>query len=161
MTSYVDSVLAPGERIIHRAAISHWNFAVSYLVGLALLIGGGAAWIIWRQAQYAPAAAIPMIIGIIVLLTALIRRQSTELVLTDRRVISKRGLVSRDTVEMNLAKVESIHVSQSLLGRLLDYGDVTVVGTGASLEPLTGISAPLELRRKLGEVSQLREAKTS
>ncbi len=53
-----------------------------------------------------------------------------------------------------------MHVNQSLLGRLLDYGDVTVVGTGASLEPLIGIARPLELRRKLGEVSQLRDAKT-
>jgi hypothetical protein len=54
---------------------------------------------------------------------------------------------------MNLAKVESLHVDQSLLGRILNYGDVTVVGTGASLEPLRGIASPLELRRKLGEVS--------
>ena len=60
---------------------------------------------------------------------------------------------------MNLAKVESVHVNQSLLGRLLNYGDVTVVGTGASLEPLVGIARPLELRRKLGEMSQPSESK--
>jgi len=54
---------------------------------------------------------------------------------------------------MTLAKVESLHVNQGLVGRMLDFGDVTVVGTGSSLEPLRGISGPLELRRKLGEIA--------
>ena len=89
----------------------------------------------------------------IIILVALIRRATTELVLTDRRVIAKRGFISRDTVEMNLAKVESLHVNQGLLGRLFNFGDVSVVGTGSSLEPLRGISGPLELRRKLGEIA--------
>jgi hypothetical protein len=56
---------------------------------------------------------------------------------------------------MNLNKVESLHVNQGLMGRILDYGDVTVVGTGASLEPLRGISKPLELRKKLGGVADV------
>jgi hypothetical protein len=53
---------------------------------------------------------------------------------------------------MNLNKVESLHVNQGLMGRILDYGDVTVVGTGSSLEPLRGIASPLELRKKLGGI---------
>jgi iron(III) transport system permease protein len=94
-----------------------------------------------------------MAVGVLIILVAIIRRATTELVLTDRRIITKRGFISRDTVEMNLGKVESLHVTQGLLGRILGYGDVTVVGTGSSLEPLRGISRPLELRRKLGEVA--------
>ena len=123
MSSYVDSVLAQGEQIVYRAAISHWKFFLSYLIG-----------------------------GLVMILSAIIRRQTTELVLTSRRIITKRGLVSRDTVEMNLSKVESLHVNQGLMGRLLNYGDVTVVGTGASLEPLRGIARPLEVRKQLGGV---------
>ncbi|HEV2008990.1 MAG TPA: PH domain-containing protein, partial [Burkholderiales bacterium] len=99
---------------------------------------------------------VPLAIGLILIVVALIRRLTTELVLTDRRIITKSGLISRNTVEMNLAKIESIHVNQGLLGRILDYGDVTVVGTGASLEPLRAIANPLQLRRKLGEVTQER-----
>ena len=56
---------------------------------------------------------------------------------------------------MNLTKVESLHVSQGLFGRMLDYGDVAVVGTGSSLEPMRGVSRPLELRKKLGELADL------
>jgi uncharacterized membrane protein YdbT with pleckstrin-like domain len=158
MTSYVDSVLANGETIVHRAAVSHWKFLLSYLLGTALIVGGVLPFLLSSRREYWLAGGIAVAVGFLAILAAIVRRQTTELVLTDRRIIAKRGLISRDTVEMNLGKVESIHVSQSLLGRLLDYGDVTVVGTGSSLEPLLGIACPLDLRRKLGEVSGARLA---
>jgi uncharacterized membrane protein YdbT with pleckstrin-like domain len=152
MSSYVESVLAPGERIVHRAAISHWNFALSYLIGALCLIGAAAAvYVDWQRGPLIAAAL--TVIGVVVIMAALIRRGTSELVLTDRRIIAKRGLIARATVEMTLAKVESLHVNQGLLGRTLNYGEVTVVGTGSSLEPLRGICGPLELRRKLGEIA--------
>lgn len=155
MSSYVDSVLAEGERIVYRAAISHWKFFLSYVAGTVFLASALGAYIAGSRAG-APLAmvAIALVIGLALMLSAIIRRQTTELVLTDRRIIMKRGLVSRDTVEINLNKVESLHVNQGLMGRILGYGDVTVVGTGASLEPLRGISSPLELRKKLGGVAE-------
>ena len=150
--SYVESVLAPGERVVHRAAVSHWMFAASYLVGVLCIVGAAAA--VYFDRQRGPLiAAVATIVGLLIIIVALIRRASSELVLTDRRIIAKRGFIARATVEMNLTKVESLHVNQGLFGRLLDYGDITVVGTGSSLEPLRCICAPLELRRKLGEVA--------
>ena len=154
MASYVESVLAPGERIVHRAALSHWKYLFWYLVALALVLGGLALYAGGQQDRDALIlASVPVAGGLLLFLVALIRRKTTELVLTDRRIITKRGFIARETVEMNLGKVESLHVSQGLLGRMLGYGDVTVVGTGSSLEPLRGISRPIELRRKLGEVA--------
>jgi uncharacterized membrane protein YdbT with pleckstrin-like domain len=154
MSSYVESVLAEGERIVYRAAVSHWKFFLSYLVGSLFVIIALGTYIATENHAGASLAmlAIPLMIGLVVILSAVIRRQTTELVLTDRRIITKRGLVARETVEMNLNKVESLHVNQGLMGRILDYGDVTVVGTGASLEPLRGIARPLELRKKLGGI---------
>ena len=153
MTSYVESVLAPGERVMHRAAISHWNYVLSYLIGIVCLGIAAGALASQHQARL-PVATAAALIGLAIILVAAIRRATTELVLTDRRIIAKHGFIRRDTVEMNLAKVESLHVNQGLLGRLLNFGDVTVVGTGSSLEPLRGISGPLELRRKLGEIAR-------
>jgi uncharacterized membrane protein YdbT with pleckstrin-like domain len=152
MGSYVESVLASDERIVHRAAISHWNFAPAYLFG-ALCFAAAVGALFLQTHTRAALAAVAAAIGLAVVLVAAIRRATTELVLTDRRIIAKRGLIARDTVEMNLGKVESLHVNQGLLGRLLDYGDITVVGTGSSLEPLRGIAGPLEFRRKLGELA--------
>ncbi|BCB25950.1 membrane protein [Sulfurimicrobium lacus] len=152
MSSYVDAVLAEGERIVYRASISHWKYFLSYLVGSLFVLSALGAYIATENTAGAALAMIALLLaaGLALILSAVVRRQTTELVLTDRRIITKRGLVSRDTVEINLNKVESLHVNQGLMGRILNYGDVTVVGTGASLEPLRGIARPLELRKKLG-----------
>jgi membrane protein YdbS with pleckstrin-like domain len=163
MSSYVDSVLADGERIVYRAHISHWKFFLSYLLGALSVAAAVAAYA--NGSAYnmdSPVIALVLlVVGVVIVLSAAIRRSTTELVLTNRRIITKRGLVARNTVEMNLNKVESLHVDQSLMGRLFNYGDVTVVGTGASLEPLRGISSPLELRKNLGAVAEGVEAKAS
>jgi uncharacterized membrane protein YdbT with pleckstrin-like domain len=154
MSSYVESVLAQGESVVYRAEISQWKFFRSYFVGGVLVLAAIGAFIATgdQSAQALGIAAIPFGIGVAVILSAVIRRRTTELVLTDRRIIMKNGLVSRNTAEINLAKVESLHVNQGLMGRVFNYGDVTVVGTGASLEPLLGISSPLELRKRMGAV---------
>jgi uncharacterized membrane protein YdbT with pleckstrin-like domain len=152
MSSYVDSVLAEGEQIVYRASISHWKYFLSYFIGGLFVLAPAAVYIATgnRTGPWLTLYAIALTLGLVMILAAVIRRQTTELVLTNRRIITKRGLVSRDTVEMNLGKVESLHVKQGLVGRIFDYGDVTVVGTGASLEPLEGVARPLELRRMLG-----------
>ena len=163
MSSYVDSVLAEGERIVYRAHISRWKFFLSYLVAAVLIVAAVAAYLgVSGYLTPSPTvAAVLLAIGLIAILSAVIRRWTTELVLTNRRIITKRGLVARNTVEMNLSKVESLHVNQGLMGRLFDYGDVTVIGTGSSLEPLLGISSPLELRKNLGTVAEGSAAKTA
>jgi len=158
MSAYVESVLATGENVIYRAAISRWKYFLSYFLGGILVLAGIAAVFFTYFGTDVPtriAGAVPLLLGLALIFSAVIRRRTTELVLTDRRIIAKRGIVSRDTVEMNLTKVESLHVSQGFLGRMLNYGDVAVVGTGSSLEPMRGVSHPLELRRALGELADL------
>jgi uncharacterized membrane protein YdbT with pleckstrin-like domain len=90
--------------------------------------------------------------GLFVLVKPIIIKETTELVITNRRIIAKVGLVSRHTIEINLSKVESISVSQSILGRLLNYGDLEIVGTGGTREPILYISEPLMFRRKYDEI---------
>jgi uncharacterized membrane protein YdbT with pleckstrin-like domain len=156
MSSYVDSVLADGERIVYRAHISHWKFFLSYLLGALFIAAAVAAYA--NGSAYnmdSPVIALVLLVlGAVIIGSAIVRRSTTELVLTNRRIITKRGLIARNPVEMNLNKVESLHVDQGLMSRLFNYGDVTVVGTGASLEPLRGISSPLELRKNLGAVAE-------
>jgi uncharacterized membrane protein YdbT with pleckstrin-like domain len=74
------------------------------------------------------------------------RRWTTEIAVTDRRIILKRGFIRRHTIEMNMQKVESVDVDQTLIGRLFNYGTVTIHGTGSSFENLRMIDAPLKLR---------------
>jgi len=100
--------------------------------------------LIWLMVSLACA-----IIGLVMLVQTWVRRWTTEIDVTDRRIVYKRGLIRRYTVEMNMDKVESVDVDQSIFGRLLNYGDVTIRGTGVGLEPLRGIDAPLEFRNQV------------
>jgi uncharacterized membrane protein YdbT with pleckstrin-like domain len=71
---------------------------------------------------------------------------TTEIAVTNRRVVYKRGFIRRHTAEMNMDKIESVTVTQSILGRMLDYGTIHVRGTGEGIERLNRIRAPIALR---------------
>lgn len=90
--------------------------------------------------------------GIFTLFIApLIQRKTTELAVTNRRVVIKTGFIKRDTLELNLVKVESVSVEQSLFGRMFGYGSITVIGTGGTRESFADISAPLAFRKAVQE----------
>jgi uncharacterized membrane protein YdbT with pleckstrin-like domain len=80
-------------------------------------------------------------------------RYTDEFAVTNRRVIVKTGLISRKTLEMNLSKIESVNVDQSIFGRLLGYGTITIIGTGGTRESFPNISEPLLFRKKFQELS--------
>ena len=150
---YVDRVLQEGESVRHIARIS-W---VTYLPGLFLwAVAGVLAGILPSEPALhffvLTVAAIVFIIGTILLARAWFYRVTTEIAVTDRRVIYKRGFIRRYTVEMHMDKVESVDVDQSIFGRMLDYGDVIIHGTGMGLEPLSHVDHPLELRNHITAV---------
>jgi uncharacterized membrane protein YdbT with pleckstrin-like domain len=143
---YIDKVLQPGEKIVFSCTLSWAVYLPSimlWLVALLLLVAGAAlqpsaAWL-WSSLAAAVLAAVSTV-------RAWFRRWTTEIDVTDRRVVYKRGFIRRHTVEMNMDKVESVDVDQSLLGRVFDYGDIVIRGTGAGIEPLRGIDSPLAFR---------------
>lgn len=150
MTSYATAVLGRGESIVYRAVVSHWAYARAYCLSAVLLALGGTVLMGHPRGAIFAFGALTAGAGVLIGISALIGQRTTELMLTDRCLIAKWGLLSRKTVELALNRVESFHVTQSVVGRVLNYGDVTVVGVGASLEPLHGIKHPLELRRRIG-----------
>jgi Bacterial PH domain len=81
-----------------------------------------------------------------ILASAIVTVRTSELVITDRRVLIKVGFIKRHTFEMFISKIESVAVFQSMMGRLFDYGTVTIRGTGGSSESFTTIAAPLQFR---------------
>ena len=83
----------------------------------------------------------------------LLDRYTDEFAVTNKRVIVKTGLISRRTLEMNLNKIESVNVDQTIFGRLLGYGTITIIGTGGTRESFPNISHPIEFRKKFQELS--------
>ncbi|HOG39857.1 MAG TPA: PH domain-containing protein [Syntrophorhabdaceae bacterium] len=86
-------------------------------------------------------------------ISPIIKQATCEFVITNKRVILKVGLIKRRTFEMNLQKIESVKVEQSVVGRILGYGTVTIVGTGGTRESFADIKKPILFRRKFQEIS--------
>ena len=150
--SYVKKVLQPEETVKHESRI-HWIVYVPGLIFVILalaayLFGGLAIPASWTSTESWPMAigAALLIIALYLLLGAFVSRWTTELAITNRRIIFKRGFIRRHTIEMNMDKIESVDVDQSILGRILNYGDITVRGTGTGLEPLKDIDDPIGFR---------------
>jgi uncharacterized membrane protein YdbT with pleckstrin-like domain len=80
-------------------------------------------------------------------------RYSDEFVITNKRVVVKTGLISRKTLEMNISKIESVNVDQSILGRILGYGTIKIIGTGGTNESFAKIKHPLQFRKKFQELA--------
>ena len=85
------------------------------------------------------------------LILPLIDRWTSEFAITNKRVIMKVGLIRRKALEMNLSKIESVNVDQTILGRILGYGTITIIGTGGTRESFARISKPMEFRRVFQE----------
>jgi uncharacterized membrane protein YdbT with pleckstrin-like domain len=135
MTSYIEGSLTKDEKLIHVAHISLW-FLTPYIVGgLLLLPLFGAGLIVW--------------------LFGYIRYKTTELAITNKRVIVKLGFIRRQTIEINLNKVESIQVDQGVWGRVFDFGSLVITGSGTSHAPLHAISDPMGFRRAFVEAQDL------
>ena len=127
MSSYVEEALVKDEKVVHIGHISLWSLWHLIALGVVLLPAFG--------------------LGLIFLAVAYVRYKSVELAVTTKRIIVKHGFVRRQTVEINLNKVESLQVEQGLLGRLFNFGTLIVSGTGTSHAPLVGIAEPMGFRK--------------
>ena len=90
-----------------------------------------------------------LLLGLLLAVRAWFIRWMTEIAVTDRRVIYARGFIQRHSVEVHMDKIESVDVDQTVFGRLLDYGDVTIHGTGTTLEPLRAVDRSIEFRNQV------------
>jgi uncharacterized membrane protein YdbT with pleckstrin-like domain len=84
-------------------------------------------------------------------ISPLIENWTSEYAITNKRVIIKIGLISRKTLEMNLSKIESVNVDQSIFGRILGYGAITIIGTGGTRETFSALANPIQFRRVFQE----------
>ena len=150
---YVRRVLQPGETVVYATRLHPVIYWRAILLLIIAIILAAAAWHTADNQNIglalAIAAAIFALLALASALRAFMRRASTELAVTDQRVIYKTGLIARHTLEMNRARVESVTVDQTVLARMFRYGTVTVRGVGSAFEPIRDISDPLTFRNYL------------
>ena len=152
MARYIDAILQPGEKVLY-STNAHWIFYLpaifAWIVALILVI-------VSRETTAQGATFLSLGVAAVVALVALywtvkswFHRWTTETDVTNLRVVHKTGFIKRRTFEMALDKVESVDVYQSIMGRLLNYGNVTIKGVGEGRESITTIASPLEFRNHI------------
>jgi uncharacterized membrane protein YdbT with pleckstrin-like domain len=127
MTSYVEGALVKDERVVHVGHISLWSLSGLIALGFLLLAAFGLGLVFWVMAY--------------------VRYKTTELAITNKRVIVKFGFISRRTIEININKVESIQVDQGMAGRMFNFGTLLISGAGSPQAPIPGISDPMAFRK--------------
>jgi len=153
--SYVDRNLTAGETVIYKTRL-HWIVMLHHIV-MALIAAVGAGILLsfaftQDNLPQNSARAFEVVAGVLIaaavltLILGAVQRNSTEMAVTNRRVVIKVGLVGRRTVELLLTKVESIEVKETALGRMLGYGTIVVIGTGGTPESFYKVAHPLQFR---------------
>jgi uncharacterized membrane protein YdbT with pleckstrin-like domain len=136
--SYIKETLIGGEEIIYEGRLSVWALLPKILLGVIFLLF--AISFVWF-----------ILLTLIMFGWAYITYISTELAFTNKRVIAKVGFIKRVTIELNISKVETIQVNQSILGRIFNYGSIVIAGAGNPQAPIVGISQPMLFRNKFME----------
>ncbi len=127
--SYIDKTLSDGESVVERFRF-HW------VVWLPM-----AGWLL---------LAIPTLgITLVLALYEYLRLRCTEQGVTDKRVIFKKGIISRQTEEMRLGSIETVEITQSIPGRILGFGTVEVTGRGVSDVIFRKMDAPIRVKRAI------------
>jgi len=149
MGRYIDEILQPGEKVLY-STNAHWMFYLPAMAAWVLALG------LLVASRMMPAdaltlvslslAAISALAALYFTATAWFHRWTTETDVTNMRVVHKTGFIKRRTFEMSLDKIESVDVDQSILGRIMNYGDVTIRGVGEGFEKIQTIASPLAFR---------------
>ena len=131
--AYIDESLSAGEEI-SSLFTQHWIVRIPMVIWLLLL---------------------PLTFGIsvVMVLYEYLRVKYTELGLTNKRVISKTGIISRKSEEMKLTSIETVEIDQGILGRMLGYGNIHVSGRGISDVVLRNINDPMAVKRAIESIS--------
>ena len=143
--SYIEQNLMNGENVIYQGKL-HWIvfiWPVVFLIIAIMFFGNGG--------YGAELGMLFILIAIFAGIASLIKYKTSEFGITNKRVIVKVGFISRNSLEVLLNKVEGIQVNQDILGRILNYGSITISGTGGTKDPFHKIEAPFEFRKKAQE----------
>lgn len=160
MSSYVKRAMQPDEKLLYQAQI-HWIIFMDGLVYMLIgaLLGSLGPDLVHRFLGQSLASFFDMptkfvslgfvAYGALDLILSYIRQISTELVITDQRVIAKTGLIATTSYELMMSKVEGATIDQSAMGRILGYGTLMVKGTGGGISPIDLIAKPYAFHNQL------------
>jgi uncharacterized membrane protein YdbT with pleckstrin-like domain len=162
---YVEDLLATNEQIVYTTR-RHWvaplfgtiTGTLLTLAGLAGLVGAAIWFDDWVNTLVLGSGVIALLVGLVLLANSFVVWWSERYVVTNQKVMKVSGILKKTAEGSALEKINDITISQSLLGRWLGYGTLTVL-TAADESNLhyTTMRQPMEFRRSVLDQKQLFE----
>ena len=150
MGAYANSVLASDEQVVYETKL-HTIMFVEPIVALLFLmlffIGSLLSGDLGASLFFLVLAVLPLVL-------ATLAYVGSEFVVTNKRLITKTGVISRSSSDMNFNKIEGLSVDQGIVGRMIDFGTVGVRGTGGFVQRFSRIDKPFQLKRALDEAME-------
>ncbi|MGH2511719.1 MAG: PH domain-containing protein, partial [Candidatus Limnocylindrales bacterium] len=159
--SYADGLLSTGERVLHRAKQHPFIFiwGARYAIGAIVL----AAFLLWFQTILDPTGLVGNLRQLLGLVTAVLffgglavaiwialRYINQEYVLTNRRVIRVEGVLNRNSTDSSLEKINDAVLSQSVFGRMFDFGDLTVLtASETGIDKMRMLRGPIVFKKAM------------
>lgn len=131
--SYIEESLSTGEKVEGLFRL-HWFARVPMVIWI--ILGISTLGLTWLIALY-----------------EYLRLKFLEQGVTNKRVILKRGIISRKTEEMKLTSIETVEIDQGIFGRIFGFGTVKITGRGISDFVFKGIDDPMSVKRQIESVS--------
>ena len=138
--TYIENNLLDGEKVLYQGKVSLWAYFRTFSMAIFLMGTGTSSEI-----------PIVIIIGVLFFCYPFIDIFCTEIAITNKRVMAKYGIISRQTYEINLAATENAQLDQSIIGRMFDFGTLWVGSAGAKV-PIADVDSPVKFRNKLSEI---------
>lgn len=155
--NYINHTLLADEKIIFWTK-PHWIIFfptfVTFMIAVFFYFNGpelglGGVNLVWGLQPYQIVVLFVLVATLIFFLRALVTYKTSEYGITDKRVIMKIGLIQRFSLEIFLDKIEAVGVEQTIVGRILDYGSIVIVGTGGTRDLFANVPAPLAFRKQV------------
>lgn len=168
---YVQQSLGPNEELVHIGRF-HWMYTVAAFMAIvwgviiSIMIIVGAILVYEQMGWFQPGLSfleqirglhpivrifsfIVFVLGLLSFAQMMVIKATTEIAITNTRLIYKRGLIARHVGEISVDRIEGVNVLQTILGRLLDYGRLAIRGMGVGEVVLPPIENPIKFRQAI------------
>lgn len=155
MKTYIAESLSKDEKLIY-ATRPHW---VVFIPAIAILLLAALVFLylpklmlinqsLWHNFSFHQLISMFLVfLGIVALLRAYLFYTTSEYSITNKRVIMKRGFIQRYSTEVFLSKIEGVKINQSFTGRILNYGNIIIIGTGGTKDYYSSVPNPVRFRK--------------
>jgi uncharacterized membrane protein YdbT with pleckstrin-like domain len=148
MSGYVESLLGANEKVLVRER-QHWMIWVPQFIGFLLITA------VIAVASYLLSLSVPagifglvfIIIPFVVFLRVFMAWRNEEYMVTNRRIVQTEGVINKSVMDSSLEKINDVVLTQSVMGRMLDYGDLEILtGSDYGINKLHRIQSPVKFK---------------